>query len=79
MFSDDWSPALSIYKVRLREKYFILLAQRWQVMKQIEDLMSDLPYGQNYSWLNAEAGTLLATDRSKFEETAREWTRKYAC
>ena len=63
IFGDQWSPALTISKV----------------LNCIDSLLYDPNLDSVCERGNYEAFNLYKKDRKKFEEKAREWTKKYAC
>lgn len=63
IFGDQWSPALTISKV----------------LNCIDSLLYDPNPDSVCERGNYEAFNLYKKDRKKFEEKAREWTKKYAC
>ena len=63
ILGDHWSPALNISKVLL----------------SISSLLNDPNPDTVCDNGNYEASSLYKNDRKKFEQTARNWTKKYAC
>lgn len=76
---DQWSPALTISKGRRTPIHFItlepLIADLSIVLLSICSMLTD-PNPDDP--LVPEIAHVYKTERTKYEQTAREWTRKYA-
>ena len=72
---DQWSPALTISKGNLSVQETTLMRLTSLVLLSICSMLTD-PNPDDP--LVPEIAHVYKTNRSKYEETAREWTRKYA-
>ena len=87
ILKEQWSPALTISKVNLGTLWFMRQSMHQycccendqqhclQVLLSICSLLTD-PNPDDP--LVPEIAHIYKTDRSRYEDTAREWTRKYA-